>query len=313
MKDMYIGIDVGGTSIKYALVNERGEVSERAFMPTSLEKKSFLFDLVKIIRDFQKKNKNIKGVGISAPGVIQKDGKMTTAGAIKSLYGINLKDEIEQQITLPVFVENDANAAAIAENWIGNAQGIENYLCVVLGTGMGGGIVINGEVYRGRHGMAGEFGWMMIDRLPKKGDIEVVSLNQRAAVVGGLCYRYNQAMKKINPEFQKITDARVILEQEDSNEIAKKILQQFYQDLSMGIMNLISCFDPEVVLIGGGISENDHFFERLTQTLETMEKRHGSIAFLKEKGMASIEQTKLGNDAGLIGAVYQIHKLVKKN
>ncbi|MFP9075389.1 ROK family protein, partial [Enterococcus faecalis] len=93
------------------------------------------------------------------------------------------KTTLEECCGLTVSVENDANAAAIAEKWIGNAQSFSNYLCLVLGTGVGGGIVINDQVYRGAHGMAGEFGWMVIDALPSTGNSEEVSINRKAAVV----------------------------------------------------------------------------------------------------------------------------------
>lgn len=305
---MYIGIDVGGTTIKFALVSERGAVSERGSIQTNWEKSPFFADMSKIVQDFQKNRSDIQGVGISAPGVIQKDGLMTTAGAIKSLYGVNLKEEIEKRVGLPVFVENDANAAAIAENWIGQAQGIDNYLCIVLGTGIGGGIVINGDVYRGYHGMAGEFGWMMIDQLPDTGNIEAVSLNQRSAIVGGLCHQYALAKQAEDPNFELIKDAQIILEREATDPIAKRVVEQFYQDLAVGLVNLISCFDPEVVLIGGGISANESFFERLTAAINLVETRHDSIAYLKEAIIAPVKPAKLKNDAGLIGAVYQIHK-----
>lgn len=311
---MYIGIDIGGTKVKYGLIDEIGNVTERSAIPTNHDKKAFIQELIDIIQTYQMRTSNINGVGISAPGIIQKNGYMTTAGAIKSLYGTNLKEEIESVVKLPVCVENDANAAAIAERWIGNAQGIENYLCMVLGTGIGGGIVINGDVYRGSHGMAGEFGWMLIDELPEEGiDLETVSLNQRAATVSGLCFHYNRLMKQQDANFKDIQDAKLIFQEETTNEIAAHVIQEFFQDLSVGIVNLISCFDPEVILIGGGISESDTFFERLEKEVDQLENRHESIAYLKNLTIAPIRQAKLKNDAGMIGAVFQVHQKVRKS
>lgn len=309
---MYIGIDIGGTTVKYGLVDERGEVLSRDSIPTNQKKESFIEEIIQIIRNFQAENIEIKGVGISAPGIIKENGYMTTAGAIKSLYGTNLKQELESVFHLPVFVENDANAAAIAEKWIGNAQGIKNYLCIVLGTGMGGGIVINGDIYRGSHGMAGEFGWMVIDDIPQEGNIETASLNQRAAVVSGLCSQYNKMMKQNDSYFEEIHDAQIIFQQEKTNKIAAIVIQRFFQELSIGLINLISCFDPELILIGGGISENNYFFNRLERELAALENRHGSISYLKELPIAPIKQTKLRNDAGMVGAVFQVHQKLKE-
>lgn len=308
---MYIGIDVGGTKIKYGLVDETGKITHRNAIATNHEKGQFINDLVEIINNYQKKGTTIKGIGISAPGIIEKDGYMTTAGSLHALYGTNLKKEIENMVNLPVAVENDANAAAIAENWIGNAQHSDNYLCLVLGTGVGGGIVINGQIYRGFNGMAGEFGWMIVDETPKEDSIETASLNQRGAIVGGLCARYNALKKMEDADFVAVYDAQKILAHEQDDEIAATVIQKFFQDLAIGLINLISCFDPEVILIGGGISENPMFFKRLDAELTGLIARHESLFYLKEK-IAPVKEAKLKNDAGLIGAVFQVRKAIKE-
>lgn len=308
---MYVGFDIGGTSVKYGVLDEKGRFLEKESIPTNYEFTAFISELNEIVEKFKEVYPEIKGIGISAPGIIQKDGFMLTAGAIKSFYGKNIKLELEKMTGLPVSIENDANAAAIAERWIGNAKGMDNYLCIVLGTGIGGGIVINGEVFRGSHGMAGEFGWSIIDRISESGDIEEMSLNKRVATVGGLCYQYNLAHKKLDPESEDIWDAKEIMRREELGEkVATDVLTQFFTDLSVGLLSLISCFDPEVVLIGGGISSNETFNERLQARLEELIERHESICYLKDKTIAKVKPAKLQNDAGMIGAVYQIHQQV---
>lgn len=310
---MYIGIDVGGTSIKYGLVDEDGRVTNKSSMATSHERDEFISNIVKLIQDLLFRYPAIKAVGICAPGIIEKNGMMSTAGSLRALYGTNLKEEIQKIVDLPVQIENDANAVAIAERWVGNAIGVDNYLCLVLGTGVGGGIVINGDVYRGKHGMAGEFGWMIIDRFAEDEDMESASVNQRAAIVGGLCLRYNKFSKEKDPSFEAITDAKIIFEREATDEIAQRVISQFFKDLSVSIINLISSFDPELVLVGGGISENDYFFERLQQELLKWEKKHASVNYLIGRTIGPIKQTKLRNDAGIIGAVYPIRRSLKLN
>ncbi|MGX6978069.1 ROK family protein [Vagococcus elongatus] len=308
---MYIGFDIGGTSIKYGVLNEQGEIIEKAMISTNHEKESLLQDLANITKKYQQQYPDIKGIGVSAPGIIQKDGFMTTAGAIRPLYETNLKEEIEQRTGLPTAVENDANAAAIAEKWLGAAQGIDNYLCMVLGTGVGGGIVINGEVYRGAHGMAGEFGYMMINELPTAGNIEHSSLNLRGAVVGGLSRLYNAARKKEHPETEETLGAKEIFQRaEDGEPLAGQILARYYEELASGLLSLLSAFDPEVILIGGGISANEVFMTGLQEKTLELAKRHGSISFLLGKTIGEIKQAKLKNDAGMIGAVYLVKQLV---
>lgn len=309
---MYIGFDIGGTTIKYGVLDEKGTIIEKNSRTTSHDKEQFYLDLIEIITDYQKRYP-ITGVGISAPGIVQKDGFMLTAGAIYPLYGENFKVVLEEATGLPVSVENDANAAAIAEKWIGHAQGIENYLCIVLGTGVGGGIVINGDVYRGAHGMAGEFGWMVTNPLPATGNIELASLNYRGSVVTGLVRLYNEAVAKGESTETVVEGAREILERAEKGEpIAKEITTAFYLDLAIALINLISCYDPEVILIGGGVSANSIFQTRLEEALTLIKSRHGSIDYLKEVAIAPVKMAKLQNDAGLIGAVYQIHQQLTK-
>lgn len=308
---MYIGIDIGGTFIKHAIVDSEGVIIEKSSIPTSHEKEQLMTSLVDLIKNYQRLYPTVLGVGISAPGVIQSDGTMTTAGSIKSIYGINLKKEIEQQCSIITNIENDANAAAIAEKWIGNAQELDNYICLVLGTGIGGGTVINGELFQGSHGMAGEFGWMIQRDISNKGNIETASFNQRASVVGGLCHQYQLELER-NGKSEIVSDAREIFDKaRDKDPIALKVLSTFYQDLSIGLINLISSFDPQAILIGGAISSNHHFIENLNLELTSLIERHESLNYIKDNGIAKIIPTKLLNDAGLIGAVYQVHKLVQ--
>ncbi|MBO0430876.1 ROK family protein [Enterococcus sp. DIV0660C] len=310
---MYVGFDIGGTTVKYGVLDETGTILEKSVIPTNYQLADFLVELDGIVKDAQKRYEKIEGIGISVPGIIQKDGFMLTAGAIRPFYGANIKLELERLTGLPVSVENDANAAAIAEHWIGNAQGLENYLCIVLGTGIGGGIVLNGEVFRGAHGMAGEFGWSIIDQLPAEGDIEEVSWNKRAATVGGLCYQYNLSQKKSDVAAPMLLDAREIFQKEAEGEaLAINTVEQFLTDLAVGMLNLISCFDPELILFGGGISSNEQFNQRFQKRLEELMDRHQSIHYLKDKTIAAVRPAKLKNDAGMIGAVYQIHRQVTK-
>lgn len=311
---MYIGIDIGGTFIKFGVIDEVGKIIEKSSIPTKHDKEKLIFDITNLINQYKKKYPLILGIGVSAPGIITKEGEFVTAGSIRPLYGVNLKKEIELRCNVPTNIENDANAAAIAEQWIGNAKEIENYICLVLGTGIGGGIIINNDLFQGTHGMAGEFGWMLIRSYPLEGNLESASWNQRASVVGGLCYQYELAQKKMGTYKKTINDAREIIRKSETGDlIAKEVLKKFYQDLSVGIINLISSFDPEVILIGGGISENSDFMSNLNNSVDASIGRHESLSYIKNKGIARIIPTKLKNDAGMIGAVYQIHKNSKRN
>lgn len=292
----YIGIDIGGTSVKYGLVDEKGMVSNKdSFETKTMDQTGLLNDILTAIKKI-KGIEPVAGIGVSMPGVVQENGYLTTAGAVSCFYGINLKERLEEATNLPVKVENDANAAAIAEKWIGSAQGVHNYLALVLGTGVGGALIINDQVYRGAHARSGEFGWMIVE--DDDIDVEMGSLNFRGATVIGLIRRYNQYSS------QTVSDARVIFERADTGEkLAKSVLKSYYHSLAKGIINLEVSFDPEVVIVGGGISNNAEFINNLNKTIEEIKLTHNSI---KNLDLPRVKAAKSGNDAGMIGAVYQL-------
>lgn len=301
--------------MKYGLVSADGDIITKGIMPTRHAKEELLADLEELVESYKKNSKeDLLGVGISAPGTIRPDGLMITAGAIKPMFGVNLKTELEQRIALPVSLINDGNAVAIAEHWLGNAVGIANYICVVLGTGMGGGIVINHQLYSGTHGMAGEFGYMVTQNLPEdvQADIEPGSLNFTSSVINGICKRYNKAVMEAGlPDSEQTMDARTVMARAANGDaIAQEVLDKFYENISVGLLNLVSVFDPEVVLIGGGVSANTEFMENLSLAFKRVQSRHGAVAFLMDKTIAGIKPAKLTNDAGMLGAVYQLQSVL---
>ncbi|WP_282709419.1 ROK family protein [Ligilactobacillus sp. Marseille-Q7487] len=299
MQQYYIGIDMGGTSIKYGLVDKKGKVSAKGSVKTAQSKDEILASLEQIVQDYQQENE-ILGIGISAPGVIKADGYMQTAGAIACLYGANLKEYLEQKFKLPVTVENDANAAALAEGWFGAAKGCQNYLALVLGTGVGGGIIINGQIYRGANGHAGEFGWALMTQQDDPDDLEYGSLNFHGATVLGLTRLYDLAKGNSQPQ----TDARqIFIEAKEGLEPAKSVMQHYLMMLSKGIFNLVTAFDPEVVVLGGAVSANETFRADITVAYEHYLHNHKGI---KDLPSASLKFAQSGNDAGLIGAVYSL-------
>lgn len=308
---MYLGIDIGGTNVKYGVVNDSGKILDKSIISTYHDKNILLRDIIKVAEKYSK-SYSLEGIGVSVPGIVQDGGYLLTGGSIKQLYNVQFKEEIESLTKLPIIVENDANSVAIAEKWIGNAINLKNYICIVLGTGVGGGIVINGELYKGAHGMAGEFGYMIMREFKEVKDIKKISLNQTGAVVGGLYNQYNLNLLKNGDETELNIDAKEIMKRaKDGNQIAINTLNNFYQTIATSIINLISSFDPEVVLIGGGISANEEFIQDLKNKFESIKKQHEDIRYLEGKTIADIKPAKLQNDAGIIGAAYLVRQSLK--
>lgn len=302
----YIGLDIGGTSIKWGVVTAAGQIVIKGAYQTP-KSRADLLDSICAITEWMGETHEIAGVGISTPGIVRRDGYMITGGAIKAFFDFPLAAAVQNAVGLPVRVENDANAAALAEHWLGNAQNINDYVCVVLGTGVGGGIIINGEIYRGAHGMAGEFGWNITHDFDRAKPLEDYSLNWSASVVNGLVRRYNAAEKQIDHTWHKVDDARQVLALGFAGDaIAAPIVNEFLESIAIMVLNIFSHFDPEVILIGGGISANEEFMERLAAKVNEFISRHHSLNGIRESALGRVLPTKLRNDSGLIGAVYPL-------
>lgn len=311
----YIAFDIGGTFIKYGVVDDSGKILKKGKVSTPQTEYPFLEALSEKVKVVQKEYQDILGIGISVPGTPNSKGVMVNFGSLTQMYGLALKEKLNNLTQLPVVVENDANAAAIAEKWIGAGKKYSNYMVMVLGTGIGGGIVINNQIYRGGHGIAGEFGWVLNHGINKVGELEEVSQNFKSATVMGLLRRYNQAMESItHNNFSELTEAKAVIDLVVANDqVATIIFDEFLTDLTINLMNLTACFDPEVILIGGGISANDYVMEKIQEKWEELIIRHFGLNRIKQQGLLTeIKRTDLQNDAGMIGAAYTVRIALKK-
>lgn len=311
----YIAFDIGGTFIKYGVVDDSGKILKKGKVSTPQTEYPFLEALSEKVKVVQKEYQDILGIGISVPGTPNSKGVMVNFGSLTQMYGLALKEKLNNLTQLPVVVENDANAAAIAEKWIGAGKKYSNYMVMVLGTGIGGGIVINNQIYRGGHGIAGEFGWVLNHGINKVGELEEVSQNFKSATVMGLLRRYNQAMESItHNNFSELTEAKAVIDLVIANDqVATIIFDEFLTDLTLNLMNLTACFDPEVIFIGGGISANDYVMKKIQEKWEELISRHFGLNRIKRQGLLTeIKRTDLQNDAGMLGAAYTVRIALKK-
>lgn len=285
----YVGIDIGGTDIKYGLIDENGTILESNKVPTPKTKKGLLDVLKPICYMYP----IIDGIGISAPGMINTDGLMITAGALFECYGMNLIEEIAHFYTGPIAVENDVNCAALAELWTGSGKTHQNFIMVSVGTGIGGAIVVENKLYRGSRFMAGEFGFMKMNALAND-EADKTMLSRTGSVFGGLIRKYREKTG------EQLDGKQVFDRAERGDEIAQNSIDEFYKNLATGIFNLIVSFDPEVVLVGGAISGREGFIERINQTIEEIRLEYGDQL---EVELAKVEACTHLNDAGIVGGV----------
>ncbi|MCR5793858.1 MAG: ROK family protein [Solobacterium sp.] len=291
----YLTIDVGGTNIKYALMDENAEILEKDEIPTprdSLE--SFMKAIGEIYAKYE--DKQIEAVCMSAPGRIDSQtGYFYTSGALKYVNGVNLPEAMKDVITVPFCVENDAKAAALAELWRGSMKGFSNGSVITLGTGIGGSVIIDGKLYRGTTFAAGEFsgiGGHWDERYAK--GCSWAGISSTAALVGDYAYLIGKDVNEVN--------GRMFFDAVNAgDEQAMKVLDYFCDTVVTGIMSLQLILDLERYSIGGGISKQPVLLETINRKMDELFKE------LEGRTPASrpdVVPCAFGNDANMIGALY---------
>lgn len=289
-----IAIDIGGTEIKYGLVNFKGEISFSSSLLTEPEKgvEELLQKIYWIIN--QLKNNMTKGIAVSATGQINGIIGKVIGGTnlIPGWIGTNLVDILEKKYNLSAILENDVNCASLGEMWLGAGKKHSDFLCLTIGTGIGGGIILNKKLVRGAGNVAGEFGHLMI---VKNGDVcgcgNKGCFQQYASTTALIKMIEHKTGKKLNGK-------DIFNEIHKKNIIFTSIFDKWIDYLTDGLSNLIYIFNPALIIIGGGISKQGDFLK---------EKIYNS---LKNKVMKNylddleIKMAEKGNDSGMLGATY---------
>lgn len=274
-------IDIGGTSIKYARFADGKLGLEGAFgTPDNLDQ--FYQSLAAVVEQF-KENSDVCGVAISSPGAVNKaTGVIEGASVLPYIHDFDIHAELEKRFGLPVSIENDANCAALAEVKFGAAKGLSDVLLLVLGTGVGGSVVMNGKVHHGKHLFGGEFGFMLMD-------------DEHSFSTLGTTIRMAERYNKRTGE---TLDAIEIFEKAfNGDEIANEEKDIFLYNVAKGIFNLTYSFDPELVIIGGGVSQAEWLIPELQKQLQKIMEIIEVATFMPE-----IVTCEFRNSANLIGA-----------
>ena len=277
--------DVGGTFIKYCLMKD-DEMSSMGKIPTPQDSQENFLKALKSVLD---NLGEVEGIAFSLPGVIDVDKKYIYAGG--SLTYNNYVDvkTWEKYFDLPIQVENDARCAAIAELTQGNMQGIDNGLVLTFGTGVGGGIIINGDIYKGSHLIAGEASVIFARKMNEAGS---------KGLFGSMGSINNLVSKIAKAKGQDLHDGKVVFGWiEDKDEISTQIFEQYCDDVIWQLHNIQCLLDPRRVCIGGGVSENPIFLDGLLNAQARFYQQL-PIAFPH----AELVACKYCNDANMIGA-----------
>ncbi len=300
------GVDVGGTTVKLGFFSENGEIAEKWEIPTRTENagQQILPDIAAALKEYICRNvideKDILGIGIGVPGSVRPDG--TVNRCVNLGWGVfNIAKELEKLTGFPVKAGNDATLAALGECWKGGGVGYSNIVFATLGTGVGGGIVINRNVIHGTHGAAGEIGHMVLNR----DETEVCGCGKRGCVeqycsATGIVRMAKKVLSGTREpsslrSVQKLTCKDVFDAAAEGDACAQKILEQVYAYMGEFLANICNLVDPEAVVLGGGVSKAGK------PLLDGVQRYFEKYVFHAVHPVRFALAT-LGNDAGAYGA-----------
>lgn len=309
-----VGIDLGGTSIKVGIVNENYEIIGRSTVKTNLPRpenevaQSISEAVTLACADAKISLGEVNSVGIGTPGVaVRKSGTVLYANNL-GFKNTPLGSLLQEKIGKAVFVENDANAAAYGEVLGGGGKGYNSVIVVTLGTGVGSGIVIDGKIFSGFNYCAGEIGHSVIvyNGLPcscgRKGCFEVYSSATaliRATKVAMESDKKSMLWSVAENSLDNVDGKTAFDGMRLNDETATKVVDDYINYLGCGLTNIVNTFQPEILLIGGGICKEG---ENLTKPLREYIARESYC--IDAEQVTRLEIAKLGNDAGIIGAAY---------
>lgn len=312
--DSYVfGVDIGGTTVKMGLFGMEGSLLEQWEIPTVKENEGAAI-LPDIIRSIQAKmdekgiaQQNVAGIGVGAPGAVDSEGTLVGGAVNIGWKPFNIPEAIKAYINVPVKAVNDANAAAYGEMWQGGGKGSSNMVAVTLGTGVGGGIVVNGNILTGVTGAGGEIGHIHIVDEEEEicGCGNRGCLEQYASATGIARLARRRLAKDGKPsdlrEMEAVSAKNVFDAVKAGDEVAIEIAEQFGDYLGKGLAAVAAVVNPEVFVIGGGVSKAGEIL------LSFVEPAYQRYAFHQCRG-AKFVLAKLGNDAGIYGAAGVIIK-----
>ena len=287
-----LAIDIGGTMIKYGLVSSDGEILSTDKIETEAEKG--LENILNKIDNIFKRYKENNPVGIAVSGTGQINGMIGKViggnPIIPNWIGTNLVKILEEKYNLPAVLENDVNCVALGEKWIGAGKDLSNFICLTIGTGIGGGIILNNQLFRGENFVAGEFGHILI----KKGEFE-----QFASTTA--------LIRLVKERTEKTLNGKEIFDLEKKEIVEyQEVISEWIENLTDGLSSIVYCFNPANIILGGGVIEQGE--PLINRIKDSLFKKIGPQ--FKEK--LNIIQAKLGNNAGMIGASYLLLEKINK-
>ncbi len=308
-----IGIDVGGTNVKIALVDDNGKIIYSNSVPTyaKMGYEYTVNNIKQAIKDLMKETNttpsDIEGIGFDFPGQVDcKTGVVKLAPNIPGWVNVPIAQMIEDEFHIPTRIDNDVRCAALGELKFGAGRGCENFICITVGTGIGSGIVINGKVVRGATNAAGELGHIKLQMndgpICGCGDTGCLEAFASGPAIVAMAQEYIKGGKSTKfremaaAEGGEITPYMVAKAAEEGDPVAKRIFEIVGEYIGIGLTSVINLLNPERVIIGGGVAESGELL--LGPIRKTIKER----AMVVAGNAVEIVPAQLGNSAGVIGA-----------
>ena len=307
-----LGIDLGGTNISAGLVGDGGKLLYKSSVPTEMDISDQQITeymakfCLRILKKCDVSEKDVESIGIGCPGVCDDKNGILLYTVNLPFRNTNIAEIFSKFIKVPVHLANDANCAALGEVVAGGAKGYKSSITITLGTGVGGGIIIDGKIYTGFNHAAGEMGHIVIDTEGEQCSCGRKGCLEAYASASALIRESKRAVQK-HPEslinelcehdLNKINAKTPFDAKRGGDPIGTEIVDKYIRDLGEGIINYINIFQPEIILLGGGVSkEGEYLLEPLREYVFQYSYGHELLPRTK------IECAVLGNDAGIIGA-----------
>lgn len=296
----YLAIDIGGTAVKMGILTKQGIIKESISASVNFDhyKTPILDTVMEVMNTFLDHSPyKIAGIAVSATGQIdtQKGEVIGTAGHIDNWLNSKIKERMEKETGLFTTVCNDANCMILGEKWLGGARGHRNVVGITIGTGVGGGIIVDDKILLGDLGLAGEVGHMTINRMGKPCTCNGSGCYEHYASTTALV----EKVKVLYPNLlEEQANGRWIFEQvANNNHLVQEIVDQWIDDIAAGLVNLVHIFNPSCILIGGGVSSQEEYL------IKPLKEKIFKRAMPRFTDHLVIQKAELENTAGMIGAL----------
>jgi glucokinase len=297
MQRIVLALDLGGTNLRVAAVREDGEILVRVAELTSrsLTGESLTDQIIRVARGCQDRIRSnvgsITAIGAAVPATIDQSlGLLKQVPNLPALEGVRLRPILEAGLDMEAVLENDANAAAYGENWLGASRDLDDAICVTLGTGVGGGLILNGRPFFGKDGTAGEIGHIIVEREGVECGCGGRGCLEQYASATALIRNACEAGINVTSAYELAAIAK------EGNVTAARLFEKMGSYLGIAFASLVNLLDPEMIVIGGGVAAAWELF------MPSLNEQMRNRAFRLPLERVKIVRARLGDDAGILGA-----------